>query len=364
MKEKYKTDLWLQYWELYDKACWREYLAKPEFELAYKESPFELNRFMHDNILVPAFEEIEKNLKRVDDNSKFLFWFRFREEILIIGEDFKINKANLDKQLKPIFKEYFAWIKGSLVENKTIPDYEYFKWFYVSICELKETALMFFNEILFNLPVINKITVNKRNLELIEKVRHEKSISIYNYGNIDTLINSLENVSISKSTTTKNIDNLQVVETIIDNFKRQIEDNGMFKLLYESRDKKLRHENSAQQLFFSVSQIFCLANDLDVSPETNSGIGSVDFKFSKGASSKINVEIKYSNHRGLKHGLETQLQKYDKAEQTSTSFYVVIQVDDKAKIIDDILELDKKLNPNNQKVRIIDGRFQKSASVR
>ncbi len=364
MKEKYKTNLWLQYWELYDKACWREYLDRTEFKKAYKKSPYELNRYMHDNILVPAFDEIEKNLKRVDDNSKFLFWFRFREEILIIGENFKIDKVSLDKQLKPIYKEYCAWIKEDLVINETIPSYEYFKWFYVSICELKETALMFLNEVLFNLPVINKIPVNKRNLEIIEKVRQDKSIAIYNYGNIDTLINNLENVSISKKSSTKNTNNKQIVEDIIDNFKRQIEDNGLFKLLYESKSKKLRHENSAQLLFFSVSQIFCLANDLDVSPETNAGVGCVDFKFSTGARSKVNVEIKYSNHKGLKHGLETQLKKYDMAEQTVISFYVVIQVDDKTKIIEDIIALDKKLNPNNQKVRIIDGRFQKSASVR
>jgi hypothetical protein len=184
-------------------------------------------------------------------------------------------------------------MQGTLLKDKSIPDYEYFKWFYVSICELKETALMFFNEILFNLPVINRITVNKRNLEILEKERREKSIAIYNYGSIDTIINNLEGSIDFKGKRNSKPSNKEIVELIIENFKNQIESNGLFKLLYESKHKKkLRHERTAQQLFFSVAQIFCLANDLDVSPETNSGLGSVDFKFSKGATSKINVEIK------------------------------------------------------------------------
>lgn len=364
MKKEFKNDLWLQYWELYDKACWQEIFSRPDFKQAYKKSTYELKRLMHDNILVPAFDELESNLKKLDDNSKFLFWFRFREEILIISEDFNINSINLDKQIKPIYKEYSSWMKGTILEDKTIPDYEYFKWFYIALCGLKQEALIFFNEILFNLPVLNRITVNKRNLELIEKTQKEKSIAIYNYGNIDTLINRLGNLSISKNSTIKGVSNQKIVEKIIDNFKRQIENNGLAKLLYETKDKKLRHENTAQQLFFSVSKIFCLANDLDVSPETNSGSGSVDFKFSSGSKNKINVEIKYSNHPRLSHGLEVQLKKYDESEGVTASYFVVIQVDNKQQSLDKIQALDKKLNPINQKVRIIDGRIKKSASVK
>ena len=56
--------------------------------------------------------------------------------------------------------------------------------------------------------------------------------------------------------------------------------------LYDGKTKKLRHESSAQLLFFSVAQIYCLANNIDVSPETDSGNGSVDFKFSNGYNNK------------------------------------------------------------------------------
>ncbi|MEO9022788.1 MAG: hypothetical protein ABI237_18060 [Ginsengibacter sp.] len=363
MDQELNTELWMEYWNLYDWNCWNEYITRPDIKKEYKKSNYNLRSYLHDHILVPAIEQIENNLEKIDGYSKFLYWFRFREEFLIITKPYKLNsKIDIDKQTRAEYKRYISHIDGFHKDSKVKvkPEYDYIKWFYIAICSLKSEAEIYFNEILFNLPIFDKAEVNKRNLELLEKDRKEKIINIYNYGNIDTIINNLEKTN--KPLTKLN--NKKIVEIVIENFKKQIENNGLSKLLYEGKEKKLRHENSAQQLFFSVAQIFCLANDLDVSPETNSGSGSVDFKFSKGAINKINVEIKYSNHKRLKHGLEIQLREYDKAEQTVDSFYLILQVNDNTKVIEDVKAIDSKLNPSSLKVKVVDARLIQSASIR
>lgn len=365
-KEDLNTDLWMEYWNLYDWACWHDYLTRPSVKREYKKSEYALRSYLHDNILVAAIEQIERNLEKIDGNSKFLYWFRFREEFSLITEEYQFDsKTDLEQNAKIKYDEYLSHINGVIKQYrpKYKPDFEYFKWFYIALCSLKSDAAIYFNEILFNLPIFNQTEVNRRNLELLELERKDKIVNIYNYGNIDTIINNLEKI-VSSNSQTSNLSNAEIVELIIENFKRQIEHNGLFKLLYEGQERKLRHESTAQQLFFSVAQIFCLANDLDVSPETNSGSGSVDFKFSKGAINKINVEIKYSNHSRLKHGLTTQLTKYDLAEQAKISYFVIIQVDNREKVLQEIQALDKKLHLENTKVKIVDGRFKESASVK
>ncbi len=363
MTEGLTSDLWMEYWNMYDWACWSDYLSRPSITKEFKKSEYSLRSYLHDNILVPAIEQIENNLEKVDTQSKFLYWFRFREEYLLITESYGFDSLKeLDEQVKIKFEEYSKHISGVIKELRPkVPKYELFKWFYIALCSLKSDCAIYFNEMLFNLPIFNQLETNRKNLDFLERNRKEKIINIYNYGSIDTIINNLEN---SNSNFFPTLTPKETVEHIIDNFKHQIEDNGLSKLLYESKAKKLRHESSAQQLFFSVAQIFCLANDLDVSPETNSGSGCVDFKFSKGAAIKINVEIKYSNNTGLKHGLENQLGKYDKAEQAETSYYLIIQVDNNDMLIDRVKKIDNEINMGNLKVKVVDGRLQKSASVR
>lgn len=367
-REELSIDLWLKYWDLYDSACWHDYLNRSALKRAFKKSEYNLRSYLHDNILVPAIEQIEHNLDNIDGNSKFLYWFRFREELSLIGKEYHFDKkTDLEEQAQAKYNEYMSHLDGVREEYRPRyrPDYDYFKWFYIALCSLKSDADIFFNEILFNLPIFNDTEVNRRNLELLEQERKERIVNIYNYGIIDTIINNLEKVADSTSRgVSSNLSNNQIVELIVENFKRQIENNGLFRLLYEGKPKKLRHESTAQQLFFSVAQIFCLANDLDVSPETNSGLGSVDFKFSKGAIGKINVEIKYSSHKRLKHGLETQLRKYDLAEQTNSSYFLIVQVDSKDRLLQEIQELDRKLHPHKSKVKVVDGRLKNSASLK
>jgi hypothetical protein len=117
----------------------------------------------------------------------------------------------------------------------------------------------------------------------------------------------------------------RAVIEICNGFKDLIENNNLSALLYcDHRNPK--HESAAQLLFFGIADAHCKANNLDLSPEANSGRGPVDFKVSSGYDCRVVVETKLTTNGRLIHGFETQLAEYQKAENTNKSAYVVIDV--------------------------------------
>lgn len=115
----------------------------------------------------------------------------------------------------------------------------------------------------------------------------------------------------------------KVTEKICQHFKKLLEENQLCKLLY-NRDKTRKHESAAQLLFYGVASAYCQANDLDLSPESDTGRGPVDFKVSSGFSGKVLVEIKLTSNKQLKHGFTSQLPIYQKSEQATKGIYFVI----------------------------------------
>lgn len=116
-----------------------------------------------------------------------------------------------------------------------------------------------------------------------------------------------------------------IVKIIIGQFRQLIEHNGLNKELYKS-DRKPRHESTAQRLFFAISYSYCKANDLDISPEVDTGSGKIDFKFSTGFEARVLVEVKLSTNTRLVSGYESQLEIYKRSEETMKAFYLVIDV--------------------------------------
>src|SRR5690606_6400206 len=167
-----------------------------------------------------------------------------------------------------------------------------------------------------------------------------------------------------KPVTADNI--LEVVRQICEQFTSLIENNGWFEYLYDNTGK-LKPERAPQLLFFGIAEVYCIANNLDLSRETNAGIGSLDFKVSKGFQVKVNVELKYSKNPNLIKGFEKQLPAYNKAEKTDTSIYLVIQT---KRSKTNIQTLNKLADEKRQKgeripeIILIDGQKQKSASKR
>ncbi len=218
---------------------------------------------------------------------------------------------------------------------------------------------MLLHEILNSLPVFKEFSKTEKSNERLEDIKNQQIFNIYNHGHIDSII---KNLSVDEKQFRVG-SHFEIVESILLHFKNQIENNGLFKLLYEEKGGKLKHENTVQMLLFSVAQIYCIAHNLDISPETNSGSGCVDFKISQGYNSKVNVEIKYSTNPNLEHGLHSQLKRYNLAEQTKNCFYVIIRVDEHSDKVIKILE--QSVNEAaHQKVIVIDGMFKRSASIK
>jgi len=112
------------------------------------------------------------------------------------------------------------------------------------------------------------------------------------------------------------------------------------------------------------ADIYCSANNLDVSPESDAGRGPVDFKVSRGLT-KVNVEMKLSTNR-LLHGYQKQLPIYDKAEKTNNSIFLIILLDNKhMKKVEQVYDYKKRNETVDNKlleIVVIDAILKKSAS--
>ncbi|MEO8332909.1 MAG: hypothetical protein ABI479_10795 [Gallionella sp.] len=157
-----------------------------------------------------------------------------------------------------------------------------------------------------------------------------------------------------------------IVKEIVVQFRHLIENNGLNKELYQS-DKTPRHESTSQRLFFAISYAYCRANNIDVSPEIDTGSGKIDFKFSSGFDARVLVEIKLSTNSKIPSGYQTQLEVYKAAEETMKAIYLVIDVGkmgSKEKILVKMRSEAQKRNKPLSDLEFVDGTLKPTASKR
>lgn len=150
------------------------------------------------------------------------------------------------------------------------------------------------------------------------------------------------------------------VQNLIVEFKEQVENRGSWALFWDRDVKKHIWETEVQKLFFLFASSICRSNDLDISPETNSGAGSVDFKFTSSGSIKSLVEFKMSDNSKVLDGFTKQLAAYKRAERANHASYVVIEVSN----IESIklkLHIEAENDPNAD-IHFIDAKCRPSAS--
>lgn len=158
----------------------------------------------------------------------------------------------------------------------------------------------------------------------------------------------------------------EILTSIIKQFRRNIEDNKVYEVLYDGTGKPM-HEKYSQLLFYCVADSYCEANNVDISREPNAGNGPVDFKLSTGYQGRILVEVKLSSNSHLIHGFQTQLPAYEKAEATTESIYLIIQVADSDTSIKNVLKMrDEAIGAGHRvpQIVVIDARPHVSASKR
>jgi hypothetical protein len=162
----------------------------------------------------------------------------------------------------------------------------------------------------------------------------------------------------------KNNTPLEIVNNICNKFQDMVENNGLWKF-FHNHDGTHKNEAFSQLLFFAIAHSYCEANNLDLSPESDAGIGPVDFKISQGFNDKINVEIKLSTNR-LLHGFENQLRLYNKAEKTNKSIFFIIQLynkdNSKIKKVFDFKNKNETIDKKLPNIVVIDATKKKSAS--
>ena len=157
----------------------------------------------------------------------------------------------------------------------------------------------------------------------------------------------------------------RLILEIVGQFRKLVEDKGLWKDLWVG--PRPRPEAAAQRLFFAIADTYCRANDIDVTPEADSGAGPVDFKFSKSYTLRVLVEVKLSRNTKLVPGFTAQLGAYKKAEGTTCGIYLVIDVGgmgNKRKDLQNVRKARLMCKDPCSDLEFVDGSRQKSASKR
>lgn len=156
---------------------------------------------------------------------------------------------------------------------------------------------------------------------------------------------------------------VSVVEQIIEQFRFLVEDRRFSEELYHAG--RPRPEKAAQRLFFAVAYAYCKANDLDLTPEADTGNGPVDFKVSVGFTGRVLVEIKLSTNGKVVKGYSRQLETYKTAEEAVKGYYVILdvgQMGEKAKNLMALKNEAARRGEATSPVIFIDGTRRLSAS--
>ena len=154
--------------------------------------------------------------------------------------------------------------------------------------------------------------------DLAESVSSEKVAFSQKFyiDNVQRFITGLQNKNFYASVQNSQVEAKKKIEIL----KEYIEDNDGYKLFYHN-GQRIKGEKDLQLLFGLVcheSSIF------DVNREVNNGRGPVDFKISKGNADKTLVEFKLANNKKLEQNLQKQVEIYQKANKTMSSFKVII----------------------------------------
>ncbi|MES2930771.1 MAG: hypothetical protein V4665_03230 [Patescibacteria group bacterium] len=155
----------------------------------------------------------------------------------------------------------------------------------------------------------------------------------------------------------------EIVQKIINAFKKFIETKGGWRSLYNDSKEPL-NESHARHFFYATALLYCESSDIDISPESNAGQGPVDFKLSTGHKEKIIVEVKLTSGH-VRQGYEKQTRIYEESEEAKASYFVVVQVIGKSKVLEEVLRMEEEEEKEGKKhptIIVVDGREKPSAS--
>ncbi len=208
---------------------------------------------------------------------------------------------------------------------------------------------------------------NRSNCKKIIDEYRKTKINLYDLNNnfeyaVSNTFKKIERSGVLSFLSHCNSDNnsLSITLQIIDTFKNWIEENKGWDTLQSL--PKCNKEKLVQRLLHLCGKSICKEHNWDLSFEPNEGPGPVDMKVSRG-NDKTLVEIKLSSNPNYLNGLERQLIKYGKSEDTSNLVYLYIKTENHPQRDDKILAIKNNNKSKNIVIFIIDALSQKSASL-
>lgn len=120
---------------------------------------------------------------------------------------------------------------------------------------------------------------------------------------------------------------LRAVNDIVAEFKHSVEEEGLWQLLWDG--SRAKPELASQLLFRGIVKHYCIANNIDLSREIETGRGPVDFKFSLGYANRALLEAKLASNTKFWNGITKQLPAYLWASQCKNGVFLVFVTDKK-----------------------------------
>lgn len=202
------------------------------------------------------------------------------------------------------------------------------------------------------------IKLKEDNGDIAESISNQKVIiseTIY-INNVQNFISGLQKTEFYASAESS----YDEAKKKINILKGYIENNDGYKIFYDEKTgERIKGEKDLQLLFGLVCHE---STTFDINREPNLGRGPVDYKLSKGSADKTLVEFKLASNKKLKNNLQNQVEIYQKANQTSSSFKVIIYfTEEEHKKVVDILNKLEMAGKDN--IILIDGRNDNKISA-
>lgn len=213
--------------------------------------------------------------------------------------------------------------------------------------------------------------------EILDKFINEHSNVSYDITKDPELIDKIYDIAINiyeqnkkfldkTDKKTKEISVKEVVEILISDLEHLIEDKKGYVSLFSSKNKFLS-EPKISKIVHMIweARIKDAGFNVDISPETNSGFGPVDFKISRG-DDKVLVENKVSTNPNLLECIDENKQIHIYLKQENCKLAYLLVFINKESDIEKINKLNKKSSEYQKqyeiKIKYIDCAEKKSAS--
>ncbi len=156
--------------------------------------------------------------------------------------------------------------------------------------------------------------------------------------------------------------------TMLDNFKRFVEEQGGWRLLWDADARKPKPEEAIQLLFLGMAQHYFRQHGVELDREVELGRGPVDFKLSGGAIRRLLIEVKKAENGKFWNGLEFQLPSYLQSDDTDEGWFVAVRFSSTKDALLKVATLPRRVASTAEAVGkdlrsfVIDARPKKSAS--